>query len=342
MCFADIRGFLEAASRIPHSRRPARCAVAEAHSRGDSGEGCGKVFKGEGGITKGDSVITPVSIIEELLFTTVRIVAEEESGTERVGTGFFFDATVDQTRILPLIVTNKHVVQNARTGRFQLHEADDSGPQLRPLGRSFEIPLSNFESYWVGHPDASVDLCAMPFEPIQEQAEASGRRIFRRAFNESLILPESKLAELNAAEDILMVGYPIGLWDKTNNLPLIRRGVTASHPAVDFNGRPVFVIDAACFPGSSGSPVVLANIGLLYDKKLGAFGVGIRYALLGVLYAGPQMMAEGEIAVKPIPTKVMPIAQTPLMIHLGYVIKDREILTLACDIVQEAKRQGRL
>jgi hypothetical protein len=287
-------------------------------------------------------VITPVSIIEELLFTTVRIVAEEESGTERVGTGFFFDATVDQTRILPLIVTNKHVVQNARTGRFQLHEADDSGPQLRPLGRSFEIPLSNFESYWVGHPDASVDLCAMPFEPIQEQAEASGRRIFRRAFNESLILPESELAELNAAEDILMVGYPIGLWDKTNNLPLIRRGVTASHPAVDFNGRPVFVIDAACFPGSSGSPIVLANIGLFYDKKSGAFRVGIRYALLGVLYAGPQMMAEGEIAVKPIPTKVMPIAQTPLMIHLGYVIKAREILTLACDIVQEAKRQGRL
>jgi hypothetical protein len=254
-------------------------------------------------------VITPVSITEQLLFTTVRIIAEEESGPERVGTGFFFDATVDQTGILPLIVTNKHVVQNARTGRFQLHEADDSGPQLRPLGRSFEIQLSNFESYWVGHPDASVDLCAMPFEPIRVQAEASGRRIFRHAFEESLIWPESKLAELNAVEDILMVGYPIGLWDETNNLPLIRRGVTASHPAVDFNGRPEFVIDAACFPGSSGSPVVLANIGWYYDKS-GALVVGIRFALLGVLYAGPQMMAQGEIAVKPIPTKVMPIAQT--------------------------------
>jgi len=286
-------------------------------------------------------VITPVSITEQLLFTTVRIIAEEESGSERVGTGFFFDATVDQTRILPLIVTNKHVVQNARTGRFQLHEADDSRPQPRPLGRSFEIQLSNFESYWVGHPDTSVDLCAMPFEPIRVQAEASGRHIFRRAFEESLIWPESKLAELNAVEDILMVGYPIGLWDETNNLPLIRRGVTASHPAVDFNGRPEFVIDAACFPGSSGSPVVLANIGSYYAKS-GALFVGTRFALLGILYAGPQMMAQGEIAVKPIPTKVMPIAQTPLMIHLGYVIKAREILTLACDIVQEAKRQGRL
>ena len=286
-------------------------------------------------------MITPVSITEQLLFTTVRIIAEEESGSEGVGTGFFFDATVDQTRILPLIVTNKHVVQNARTGRFQLHEADDSGPQLRPLGRSFEIQLSNFESYWVGHPDASVDLCAMPFEPIRVQAEASGRRIFRLAFGESLIWPESKLAELNAVEDIFMVGYPIGLWDETNNLPLIRRGITASHPAVDFNGRPEFVIDAACFPGSSGSPVVLANIGSYYAKS-GALFVGTRFALLGVLHAGPQMMAQGEIAVKPIPTKEMQIAQTPLMVHLGYVIKAREILTLACDIVQEAKRQGRL
>jgi hypothetical protein len=288
-------------------------------------------------------VITPVSITEELLFTTVRIIAEEESGRERVGTGFFFDATVDQTRILPLIVTNKHVVQNARTGRFQLHEADDSGPQLRPLGRSFEIQLSDFESYWVGHPDASVDLCAMPFEPIREKAEASGKRIFRHAFEESLLWSESELAELNAVEDILMVGYPIGLWDETNNLPLIRRGITASHPAVDFNGRPEFVIDAACFPGSSGSPVVLANIGgWYYNKKSGTLTAGIRYGLLGVLYAGPQMTAQGEIVAKPIPTKVMPIVQTPLMIHLGYVIKAREILTLACEIVREAKRQGRL
>jgi len=57
-----------------------------------------------------------------------------------------------------------------------------------------------------------------------------------------------------------MIGYPNGLWDHVNNLPLIRRGITASHPGVDYqiegqNGPGVTVIDMACFPDSSGSPV---------------------------------------------------------------------------------------
>ena len=42
-------------------------------------------------------------------------------------------------------------------------------------------------------------------------------------------------SELSAVEEILMIGYPNGLWDAVNNYPLIRRGVTASHPAVDFD-----------------------------------------------------------------------------------------------------------
>jgi len=286
-------------------------------------------------------VITPVSPTEQLLFTTVRIEAETESGGTAVGTAFFFNAKVNQNRILPLIVTNKHVVHKARKALFQLCETNHSGQQPRPSGRSFEVQLDNFESYWIRHPDDSVDLCAMPFQPLRAQAEASGKPIFNLPFDESLILPDSQLTELNAVEDILMVGYPIGLWDQTNNLPLIRRGVTASHPAVDFNGRPEFVIDAACFPGSSGSPVVLANIGSYYAKS-GALVVGTRFALLGVLHAGPQMTAEGEIVVEPIPTGVAPKARTPIMIHLGYVIKAREILTLARHIVREAKRQGQL
>jgi hypothetical protein len=32
-------------------------------------------------------------------------------------------------------------------------------------------------------------------------------------------------------------------------------------PALDDEGKPEFVIDAACFPGSSGSPIMVANGG---------------------------------------------------------------------------------
>ena len=67
------------------------------------------------------------------------------------------------------------------------------------------------------------------------------------------------LAKLNAVEEIMMIGYPNGLWDAKNNLPIVRRGITGTPAFVDYNDKPEFVIDAACFPGSSGSPVFIVN-----------------------------------------------------------------------------------
>lgn len=37
-------------------------------------------------------------------------------------------------------------------------------------------------------------------------------------FDESLIPSEAQLKELSAIEDIVMVGYPDGIWDSFNNL----------------------------------------------------------------------------------------------------------------------------
>jgi len=249
--------------------------------------------------------------------------------------------TIDDTKSFPLIVTNRHVVQEATNGSFQLHEAQPGVSQPKPSGRFFTIEIDNFESQWISHPNPGVDLCAMPFQPLRARAEEAGKTIFNVSFDEGLVLSGEQLEKLTAVEDILLVGYPIGLWDKKNNLPLIRRGITASHPAIGFLGKPQFVIDAACFPGSSGSPVVLANMGSYYTKD-GSLVVGTRFGLLGILHAGPQWTAKGDIEIKPIPTAALPVAKTPLMIHLGYVIKAREILTLAEYITQQARKRGQL
>lgn len=281
-------------------------------------------------------MITPTTLTEQLLFTTVRIQTDRG-----VGTGFFFNARIDESKILPLIVTNKHVVKGSTKGGFQLHEADRNADPPKPAGRFFSVTLNEFESLWMDHPEPGVDLCAMPCQPLYGNAEKLGKTVFIKAFDENLVLRDDQLANLSTAEDILLVGYPIGLWDEKNNLPLIRRGITASHPALDFDGKPQFVIDAACFPGSSGSPVVLANLGS-YHSKDGALVVGTRFALLGVLYAGPQMTVEGLIEVKPIPTAVVPAMQMRVMIHLGYVIKAKEIVTLAKHIVQKVQGMGLL
>ena len=135
------------------------------------------------------------------------------------------------------------------------------------------------------------------------------------------------MSDLTQLEDIVMIGYPNGLWDSKNNMPIFRRGVTASHPRFDWNGRKEFLIDAACFPGSSGSPVLLYNEGS-YPRKSGGIALGSRLYLLGILYAGPQHTVTGEIEIVPIQTirKAVSIATIPN--NLGMVIKSSELHVL--------------
>ena len=139
------------------------------------------------------------------------------------------------------------------------------------------------------------------------------------------IADSSFLSELNAVENILMVGYPNGLWDSKNNLPLFRTGITATPPFIDYEHKPEFIIDCACFTGSSGSPIFLVNEGS-YSKKGGGITIGNRFKLLGVLYAGPQQEAEGDIKIIPIPTVSKGKAIIEMPINLGYCIKADQLL----------------
>jgi hypothetical protein len=81
---------------------------------------------------------------------------------------------------------------------------------------------------------------------------------------------------LDIVEEIVFVGYPTGLFDRRHLFPLFRHGITATPPALDYDGTRVVLIDASVHPGSSGSPVFLTNAGSL------ARASG-RVRLLGVL-----------------------------------------------------------
>jgi len=84
---------------------------------------------------------------------------------------------------------------------------------------------------------------------------------------EDLIWDNERLESLTAVENVLMYGYPIGMYDERNVLPLIWSGVTASHPAIDFNEEKIGVVDIASFPSSSGSPILIVNEGGFWDRE---------------------------------------------------------------------------
>lgn len=190
-----------------------------------------------------------LSATEQLQYSTVRIEVDLESGDLGTGTGFFFRLCEHSDRHIPVLVTNKHVVSGGAEGRFLMTTMASDGAPV--TGRYFAVTLGDLDKIFVCHPDPKVDLAALPIARLLQAADSQGLKLFYKSLKKSLIPTESEEFELTAVEDILMVGYPNGIWDSTNNLPVFRKGITATHPAMNYEGRDEFMIDAACFPGSS-------------------------------------------------------------------------------------------
>lgn len=264
-----------------------------------------------------------ISPSEQLAYSTVRIECQLRDGSTSTGTGYFFRFLEEDNIHIPAIVTNKHVIENSLLGTIHINIADDRG-QLIP--ETYEsIQLNNFDSFWIMHPEADVDLCIMPIAFILKTIEDSGKTPFYFSLYKDLLIQPEDLNQLTAIEDIIMIGYPNGIWDSVNNMPIIRKGITATHPKLNYNRKHEFMIDAACFPGSSGSPVFLFNLGT-YPNKMGGAIIGTRIKLLGTLYAGPQHTATGNIAILDIPIAQKPISISRIPNNLGIIIKSYKLL----------------
>jgi len=265
----------------------------------------------------------PLTPAETLMHTTVRLECASKDGrTTSTGTGFFFSFKVSDNTQVPVIISNKHVIKDAKVGTFVLTKSDDQGQPL--IGSTERVVLDNFESLWVKHPEEDVDLAAFPIAPLYRQAEAKRIKFFAPPMGEDLVPTPEQLADLSGLENITMIGYPDGIWDEKNNMPIVRRGITATNPKYDYDGLPIFVIDCACFPGSSGSPVLIFDQTGYLDAKGTHLG-SIRLMLLGVLFAGPQHVAEGEIKMIDVPLAKIPITLSKIPNNLGFVVKARKI-----------------
>lgn len=271
---------------------------------------------------------------EQLMHTTVRLECSLTDGRSSTGTGFFFSYPLDPDRIIPVIVTNKHVIEDAQTGTFVLTAKDENGEPI--LGSYEAIRLDNFEAGWLKHPDPNVDLAVFPIAPLLNAAEAAGKKVFFLPLTEALIPTDDVLATLGGIEDITMIGYPNGIWDVRNNMPIVRKGITATNPKNDYNGLPLFVIDCACFPGSSGSPVLIFNQGGYTDAKGNTYVGANRVILMGVLFAGPQHVAQGEVQTIDVPLQQVSISMSRIPNNLGFVVKARKLLDFKAQLAERA------
>ena len=270
----------------------------------------------------------PISISERMMFNTVRLVASDRSS----GTGYFYNFVIDN-KIVPVIITNKHVVNynSNETMTFYLHLRNGENES----NESYQVTLT---LNWIFH--SKKDLCFCFVNPVFEFVKKqTGKDVFYIAIDETILPSQKMLEELSALEELVMVGYPIGLWDKNNNFPIFRKGYTASHPAIDFNESGIG-LDMACFPGSSGSPIYILNEGG-YKDKVGNLNWGqSRIIFIGTLFSGPIYDATGKLVVTDIPTSNQVVeSHTGIMVNLGYYIKSSEILEFK-NIIKEILEQG--
>jgi hypothetical protein len=265
-----------------------------------------------------------LTLAERLLYSTVKLTAYKAGVAFATGTGFFMCFSVSGQKILPAIITNKHVVAGADQITAMCHIANGD----KPSGKIVQCRIPIVPGFCADHPDEDVDLCAIPFGDIMNRGEAAGTPIFIQSLDESLIPSDDEWQYFDAIESIIMVGCPNGIHDELNNIPIVRRGITATPLSKKYNGKDEFMVDIACFPGSSGSPILVYDLTGFLDRRTNLYQLGRqRIKLVGILYAGPQIANNGQIVLgKP------PRVTVDAMMHLGNAIRSsalRSIETVA-------------
>lgn len=259
-------------------------------------------------------------VVNELNYSTVRITSSVSTGT-----GFivkFGEQTKDGQYInIPSIVTNKHVINGALDITVRFHASNLNGEKVNSQCE-FVIPTDEFFM----HPNENVDLCAMPIARIFELLEEDNIKPYYYGISLQQIPKYDKLNRFLPTEDIVVVGYPNGLWDDLNNYPIFRKGILATGPSTNYKGEKEFLIDCAIYPGSSGSPVL--SIKEVIHKE--TFEIYNIVELLGVVYATYQHTAQGDLTIKNIPTNISTLVPN----HLGIVLNSTRIHELG-DIITD-------
>lgn len=275
-------------------------------------------------------VLRQMSLPELLSYSTVPVSALSAEGiTLGTGTGFVVNFHDSENNPCPMLIANKHVITNGE--RIELIFSV-CGPDGLPTRETYRYEASTNDLHIFFHPvDADdCDVCAISISHIHREAQKHGKELMVFPLHLCNVEDDPLACATGPLSQLYMIGYPRGMRDNVNNQPIFRTGIAATNPRLDFDGKKMFYVDMAVFPGSSGSPVVLYNNGSIlnpYNRSVTIDGQA-RYVLLGlisqqsrtfdeVIYVNPQTANDPDMK-----------AYALVPMNLGYVIKAERILEL--------------
>ena len=267
------------------------------------------------------------SAAEQLFFVTVRIEVEKIDANGAplidVSTGFIVTYEWAPGKRGDFLVTSKHGIKDAISGRFFFTRAINGQPSL---GETYNIVVEDFEKKWFMPSDPKVDVAVMPLAWILREFDKKGWKMYYRSISENMSLGPRNDQDLDAIEEVIFMGYPSGIFDTKNFIPVARRGVTATPLNVDYGGLPQFLIDASVFPGSSGSPVFIVNTGSYSDRK-GNLKIGNRVIFLGMISSLVMRKEISHLEIEGV-SETLPVLSTQQMIDIGVVYKASVVFDL--------------
>lgn len=229
--------------------------------------------------------------ISELAFSVAQLECFDQNELIGRATGFFYASAGDV-----YLITNRHVVLDERAGhvpdKLKLWLHTDAA-DIRKNG-VYVVLLYDHRGRprWLEHPERgkAVDVVAIPMSVSRLK-----REFVVKPFGPDNRLPEEVAVQVG--EDLIVIGYPLGLHDGAYNLPIVRRGTLASFYPIPFEGEPYFLIECRVHSGCSGSPVLTRPGGIMQARgaRLSLY-LSRGIYLLGVNSArvGKERAAKGE------------------------------------------------
>jgi hypothetical protein len=199
--------------------------------------------------------------------------------------------------------------------------------QHQPVGRIDQQIVWPLSGNLYSHTDPEIDLCGIDVTIPVGHLLGNGNQL-RSMFLDAHWLPESvDKKNMRDIEQVLVVGYPRGLWDDHNNMPIARLGTTATHPLAHYQNKRNFLIDVAAFQGSSGSPV-FSYEAPMFRQADGSFTPGTKAQFIGVVWGVIESSVQGELKPVEIPSvqKHVPVVSTSL--NLAIALHAEEIRNL--------------
>ena len=155
------------------------------------------------------------------------------------GTNWGWNILVTANHVLAGIPTDEATLNLRETNEFGIFTNFPWTIQIRDKGK----PL------WTSHPEADVAAMVLPLP--------DSFRVNHRWISSDFLAGNARFEDLyiRPGDELMCLGYPLGLESGSGGFPILRSGRIASYPAWPSSKAKTFLLDMTTYGGNSGGPV---------------------------------------------------------------------------------------